>query len=191
MSVYYEKLNDRDLWIDGESSLSADNICDYIFSGKPVEEILSDNCISGRDKSEVKKFIKLVPDIKKIPIRFKEKSSIGGFDTSFNIDKNYTSMNVEKALVKRLKKEIKRKEFDEEEVIIRVERIEHELDLYKQNGLLDVLPLCFKIVDTFESNDIVWGPGRGSSCCSYILYLIGIHSVDSVAFDLDINEFLR
>ena len=39
--------------------------------------------------------------------------------------------------------------------------------------------------------EIVWGPGRGSACCSFLFYLIELHDIDSVEFELDINEFLR
>jgi len=46
-------------------------------------------------------------------------------------------------------------------------------------------------VNIFEENKVVWGTGRGSSCASYILYLIGIHQVDSVKYDLDLGEFFR
>ncbi len=42
-----------------------------------------------------------------------------------------------------------------------------------------------------RDNEVIWGVGRGSSVASYVLYLIGIHKVDSMYYDLPINEFLR
>jgi DNA polymerase III alpha subunit len=42
-----------------------------------------------------------------------------------------------------------------------------------------------------RKNNIVWGVGRGSSVSSYILYLIGVHKVNSILYKLDINDFLR
>jgi DNA polymerase III alpha subunit len=42
-----------------------------------------------------------------------------------------------------------------------------------------------------RENKIVWGVGRGSSVASYVLYLIGIHKINSLKYNLDINEFLR
>jgi len=193
MSVYYEKLKDRDLWIDGQSSIPADVICDKIFSGVCIEEIFQNNLISGRDSKEVKKFLKLVPLplFNGLTVKFKEKSSVTGFKTFFDIEEGYRKMNIEKVLTGKLKKELEEKKFGDDECLIRVERVEQELELFKDHGLLDVLPTCCYIVDTLHSNKVVWGPGRGSSCCSYILYLIGIHNIDSVAFDLEMNEFLR
>ena len=42
-----------------------------------------------------------------------------------------------------------------------------------------------------RDNQVIWGVGRGSSVASYVLYLIGIHKIDSMYYDLPINEFLR
>ena len=47
------------------------------------------------------------------------------------------------------------------------------------------------LVDTMRENNIVWGIGRGSSVSSFILYLIGIHKINSIEYELDINEFLQ
>jgi DNA polymerase III alpha subunit len=47
------------------------------------------------------------------------------------------------------------------------------------------------MVDVMREQDIVWGVGRGSSVASYVLYLIGVHKIDSLYYDLDIAEFLR
>jgi DNA polymerase III alpha subunit len=47
------------------------------------------------------------------------------------------------------------------------------------------------VIDTFKKNNVIWGVGRGSSVSSYILYLLEVHDVDSVMYDLDFNEFLR
>jgi len=33
--------------------------------------------------------------------------------------------------------------------------------------------------------------GRGSSVASYCLYLLGVHKINSLKFDLDIKEFLK
>ena len=46
------------------------------------------------------------------------------------------------------------------------------------------------LVDYMRDNNILWGVGRGSSA-SYVLYLIGIHKINSIQFGLDWREFLR
>ena len=72
-----------------------------------------------------------------------------------------------------------------------LDRVNMEWELYDKYQLIDVLKACIFIVDTFREKGIVWGVGRGSSVSSYILYLLGIHKVDSIKYDLDINEFLK
>jgi DNA polymerase III alpha subunit len=56
---------------------------------------------------------------------------------------------------------------------------------------MDLLKYLKYLVDTMRENKIVWGVGRGSSVASYALYLIGVHKVDSIKYQLDINEFLK
>jgi len=72
-----------------------------------------------------------------------------------------------------------------------IERVNEELNLYDKYNIIDVLNVCIYIVDVFRKNNIVWGVGRGSSVASYVLYVIGIHCIDSIKYELDINEFLR
>jgi DNA polymerase III alpha subunit len=42
-----------------------------------------------------------------------------------------------------------------------------------------------------RANNILWGVGRGSSVASYVLYLIGIHKIDSIKYELSIDEFIK
>ncbi len=42
-----------------------------------------------------------------------------------------------------------------------------------------------------RENHVIWGVGRGSSVSSYVLYKLGIHRIDSIFYDLDVEEFLR
>lgn len=71
------------------------------------------------------------------------------------------------------------------------ERVSLELELFIQHGMYDLLHYLKYLVDTMRENNIVWGVGRGSSVASYVLYLIGVHKVDSLKYDLDIHEFLK
>ena len=72
-----------------------------------------------------------------------------------------------------------------------IDRVNEELNLYDKYNIIDVLKVCVYIIDTLRKNNIVWGVGRGSSVASYVLYLIGVHKIDSIKYELDINEFLR
>ena len=70
-------------------------------------------------------------------------------------------------------------------------RVEQELTEYKKRGMKDLLRYMIYLVDFMRENEIVWGVGRGSSVASYVLYLIGVHRIDSIKYDLDWREFLR
>jgi DNA polymerase III alpha subunit len=70
-------------------------------------------------------------------------------------------------------------------------RVDEELLLFIQHGMFDLLFYLKYLVDTMRENKIVWGVGRGSSVASYVLYLIGVHRIDSIKYDLDIKEFLK
>jgi len=70
-------------------------------------------------------------------------------------------------------------------------RVQLEYKEYKDRNMLPLLRFLVYLVDTMNKNNIVWGVGRGSSVASYILYLIGIHRIDSLKYDLDFYEFMR
>jgi len=73
----------------------------------------------------------------------------------------------------------------------RLQRCGEELMLFQERNLFDLLRYLKYLVDTLRANNMIWGVGRGSSVASYVLYLLGVHRIDSVFYDLDAREFLR
>ena len=71
------------------------------------------------------------------------------------------------------------------------QRVVYELTLYEERGMLVVLQFLKYLSDVCAENKIVLGVGRGSSVSSYCLYLLGIHKINSIKYDLDIKEFLK
>jgi DNA polymerase III alpha subunit len=57
--------------------------------------------------------------------------------------------------------------------------------------MYDVLHVMKYIVDTLRENKVLWGVGRGSSVSSYVLFLLGIHKIDSIKYNLPIEEFFK
>ena len=70
-------------------------------------------------------------------------------------------------------------------------RVAQELAAFKERNMLDLLRWMKYFVDTCRKEGIVWGVGRGSSVASYVLFLIGVHKIDSLKYNLDWQEFLR
>ena len=71
------------------------------------------------------------------------------------------------------------------------ERVHTEIQLFQERGMIPVLRFLAYLVDTCNENNIVLGVGRGSSVSSYVLYLLGVHKIDSIKYNLDIKEFLK
>lgn len=70
-------------------------------------------------------------------------------------------------------------------------RVLYEFKYYRQLNLIGVLYLLKHIVDIMRDNNVLWGVGRGSSVSSYVLFLLGVHKIDSIKYELDFHEFLR
>jgi DNA polymerase III alpha subunit len=71
------------------------------------------------------------------------------------------------------------------------DRVAEEIELFVQLNMYDMLVYLKYLVDIMRSNNVVWGVGRGSSVASYCLYLLGVHKIDSIRYELDIKEFLK
>jgi DNA polymerase III alpha subunit len=70
-------------------------------------------------------------------------------------------------------------------------RVEEELAEFKSRNMLDLLRWLKYFVDTSRANNVLWGVGRGSSVASYVLYIIGVHKINPIKYNLDWREFLR
>jgi DNA polymerase III alpha subunit len=72
-----------------------------------------------------------------------------------------------------------------------IDRVNEEYALYEARDLVMLLRLFIFLIDYMRKNKFVWGVGRGSSVSSYILYLIGVHRVDSLKYGLEIKDYLK
>jgi DNA polymerase III alpha subunit len=169
------KLADRVLWYDGITSISADDI---LTTSVPFQYV-------DRETPSIKTYNKYVSANEALRV----KTSCDPLNYTWNIPASYKALNVETFLFDRLvtatqgSPEI---EFDKRAV-----RVAQELQLYKKLRLYDVLRTLIYVINMLSAHGVVWGVGRGSSVSSYVLYLIGTHDIDSVAYDLDITEFLH
>lgn len=71
------------------------------------------------------------------------------------------------------------------------ERAEKELAEIRNRDLVNLFKTLIYVVDTFKSSSTTWGVGRGSSCASLVLHLIGLHMVDPVMFNISLEEFFH
>jgi hypothetical protein len=111
--------------------------------------------------------------------------SLNQFDTNLQDDwfmpEKYkpTSFNIVEYLISKCDNEVE------------TNRVLDELALFAQYDMIELLCYLKYLVDTMRENNIVWGVGRGSSVASYCLYLLGVHKINSIKYELDIKEFLK
>jgi len=70
-------------------------------------------------------------------------------------------------------------------------RVQMEYALFEKKKFIRVLQFLIYFIDTLRTNNVVWGVGRGSSVASFCLFLIGVHKINPMLYNLDITEFLR
>lgn len=118
------------------------------------------------------------------PIELDGSFSVADYDTAMQTDwfmpQEYKDFDIENWLVAQCPP------WDPEST-----RLQEELEAYKARNMLDLLRWLKYFVDTCSKEGVVWGVGRGSSVASYVLYLIGVHSIDPIKYNLDWREFLR
>lgn len=172
------KLNNRILWFDGDSTVDAEDIINNITNGNIVDSLFVESLTD-----EIIQYNKLVPKAEK----FSVKTNIKDLSFEWNIPEEYKKLDVITYVGDMLLK----REGSAADIDLRARRIADELTLYRKLELFDTLRTLIYIVSILEKEHIVWGVGRGSSVASYVLYIIGIHDVDSYHYNLNIEEFLR
>ena len=174
------KLDNRDVWIDGASSFDRSLLEEalYAFHRKDIDSIfvreltpdiiafnrISDTQMTVRDPATVELPVPQWPE---------EITSIDIYQTVSDALSQYMNDHNE--------------HHNEMEYL---GRISTELQMFHERGLDDVLRACIFVVNTLHAHSIVWGVGRGSAVASFVLYLVGVHDVDSVKYNLSIEEFL-
>ena len=141
-----------------------------------IELLYRGQSISDVPFEDIDQFNKFATELEITPI-----SDLSLISKDFNIPQHYTELDVEKYVHSKLINRVP----DE------IGRVEMELAMYKERGLFPVLQLLIYIVDVMRKHNLVWGVGRGSSVSSYLLYILGVHKVDSYKYRLDIKEFLK
>lgn len=169
----FSELKDRILWYDGSSSFSANKLADFILNGDDITEFF----VSSEDKS-VKNYNSYNHDN---PLLVKY--DISELDTSWKFPKQYSDLDLDTFFLSFISKlNLNDKESN---------RIHKELQLVRDLNMENLFRSIIFILDVFKNNNIVWGVGRGSSCASYLLYLIDLHMVNPVKYDIPENEFFK
>lgn len=174
------ELTNRTLWFDGDSTVSDDQVIQRLSAGLPVDGIFVQEITR-----EIKQYNALVPPDQQITI--KTQCDLPAIE--WVLPEPYKSLDVTEYVIDKLSDEC----LQQANTLNRdrVNRTLYELKLYEDAKLFDFLRALIYIINTLQARNVVWGVGRGSSVSSYVLYLIGVHDVDSVAYSLDVTDFLH
>lgn len=122
-------------------------------------------------------------DLPKLILYQADDSSISDFDNknqlNWKMPIEYKNFDIAKFILDQCKTETE------------LQRAGSELLLFQERGMFVLLQYLKYLVDTMRKNNIVWGVGRGSSVASFVLFLLGIHKINSLYYDLSIDEFLK
>jgi DNA polymerase III alpha subunit len=158
--------------------LSEDDICDALLQSpdRVFSKILVDRAINISDELELN-------NIPRFTEYVESSETVEEFDrrlqSNWHMPEEYKQLDIARWVLDQC-------DTDDER-----QRVGQELLLYLERDLFSLLQYMKYLVDTMRKHNIVWGVGRGSSVSSYVLFLIGIHKIDSLYFSLDVREFLR
>ena len=174
------ELKNRTLFYDGDSVVSEKEITNLIASGVSVDGLFVEELTD-----EIRKYNSFVSLDQQIKI----KKEVRDLSFDWNLPHEYKTLDPIQYVVKKFNE--KRDGFSPEEFKRRKNRIITELSLYEQLQLIPILRVLIFIINTLTEKDLVWGVGRGSSVSSYVLYVMGVHDIDSFKYNLNIKDFLR
>jgi hypothetical protein len=167
----------------GEIVLDEDDLCDLVMQGRDVTAITGITVDPGLDLERLVHYIENPDQL--VTWRFPEDSdvSVPEFDLKrqqiWFMPEDYRNTDIAQHVL------------DLCTTQEQLQRVGEELLLYQEHGLFDLLRYLRYLVTVMRENNIIWGVGRGSSVASYVLYLLGVHRIDSMYYDLDPREFLR
>jgi hypothetical protein len=156
--------------------LTSQQTIDFLLCGNHVTDCVFDDT---REMALIKECNNLLTVPIKIPNDKSIEDSLLRRIDIWNIPDEFKSLDIEKYILGLCIDDIERK------------RVQNELIEFKNRNLYPLLQCLVYIVSVFRKNNVVWGVGRGSSVSSYCLFLIGIHKINSIRYNLDIGDFLK
>jgi len=181
LSNNHTLLKDRVLWYDGDSTVSADKITSTLTRDGNASGLFVDKL-----SEDIKQYNRFVLPDQQISI----KKECGDIELSWLIPDEFVTIDVQEYVTQLFMDEVS-DGYTDQQIQIRIKRILDEFVLYKELKLFAVLRTLIYIINTLNEHQVVWGVGRGSAVASYVLYLMGVHDVDSVEYELNITDFLR
>jgi DNA polymerase III alpha subunit len=166
----------------GEQIYSQDDVCDLVMQGHDLS-VFNGMCVDHVDIENMSQILENVPALIEYDADAQENLTQQDYDhrcqTTWFMPEEYKQLDIAAHVLSLCRTEPE------------LQRVGQELLLFQERDLFDLLKYLKYLVDTMRENHVIWGVGRGSSVASYVLYLMGVHRIDSMYYDLDPAEFLR
>jgi DNA polymerase III alpha subunit len=164
----------------GQTYTTSNELCDLLYKNPKLDVSLfqvEDSIEYNRSVAELHAELDLLDSYHNISQTVEEFDSI--LQRNWRMPKEYKDLDIAAYVLGLCKEEHE------------LQRVGEELILYQERDLFNLLRYLKYLIDTLRKNNIVWGVGRGSSVASYVLFLIGVHKIDSLYYNLNIDEFLK
>lgn len=166
-----------------EMIFNQDDVCDLIMQGRDVASFQNMIVDASVDIEKASMLLDNIPALINYNTSTSNSESIQEFDcrlqNNWHMPEQYQQLDIAQHILDLCTTDAE------------LQRCGHELLLYQERGLFNLLRFLKYLVDTMIDNRIIWGVGRGSSVASYVLYKLGVHRIDSMFYELNVEEFLR
>jgi DNA polymerase III alpha subunit len=167
----------------GEMTFDEQDLCSLVMQGHDITKFNNALIDPPVDLETAALILQDIPTFIKYDKYVEENLSVADFDhrnqQHWFMPEEYKQLDIAKLLLDLCSTETE------------LQRVGEELLLYQERNLFDLLRYLKYLVDVMQTNRMIWGVGRGSSVASYVLYLLGVHRIDSMFYELDPREFLR
>jgi DNA polymerase III alpha subunit len=166
----------------GEQIYTQDDVCDFLMQGHDLS-VFEGMLVDRISMEEMAHILENVPTFVNYDLMYQEDLTQEAYDhrcqSTWFMPEEYKQLDIAAHVLNLCQSDAE------------LQRVGQELLLFQERDLFDLLKYLKYLVDTMRANHVIWGVGRGSSVASYVLYLLGVHRIDSMYYDLDPAEFLR
>ena len=167
----------------GEMIFSEDDVCDLVMQGRDTASFKHMLVDATVDLEKAATLLDCIPALVNYESLHDPEETLEDFDRrlqqTWHIPDEYRQLDIAQYILNLCSTDAE------------LQRCGQELLLYQERDLFNLLRFLKYLVDTMTKHRVIWGVGRGSSVASYVLYKLGVHRIDSMFYELDVEEFLR
>lgn len=183
MKELWTELNNRVLRYDGVSIIEPERLASFLFRGiQPAQlrltELDEDSRLFNANTAQSEQL--KVFDIEPVNLTF-----------NWLVPPEYLSLDVEQHVLAVFGERLPALAYSDSQTEKAILRVAQELAEFQRRGLTDLLRVIIFVLARFKETGQVYGVGRGSSCASFVLFLLGLHVVDPIKYDVDLEEFMH